>query len=689
MDSRYRFRGGIVVFIIIAVAVIYSFRLFALQLTEDETTDYDPANTTTYTSYVAAARGEILDRHGNVLVSNRATYSVTLQTFALLNADDTNGDLLALASACEKNGLEYSESLPISQTQPWTYTMDELSDKELYYYKKFMQAREWDVDMTVENLVAKLKEAYDITDDYTPEEQRILMGLRYELDLRRYTTADTYTVVEDIDADQMAILKELGLPGMEVVTDTVREYHTAFAAQLLGHVGKMTDNQYTGYYEALGYNMDASVGQDGFEEAFEEYLHGTDGEKVITIDSDGTVVDEYWLTEPESGSNVITTLDIGMQEVAENALAARIQSQAANKVEGQDGYDANSGAVVVMDCNNFEILAAANYPTYDGREYTELYDELLEDPDTPLANRALMYAFAPGSTFKLITSLAAMRNGIDADFTVDAQGIYTVYEEEGYAPKCWYYTQSKGTHGIVDMRHALSYSCNIYFYTIGDTIHIEPIKEVAESFGFGQSTGVEVAEATGRMASPEVKESLYSGIEAGWYAADNLMAAIGQSDTTATPLQLCRYCATVANGGTQYNATFFRRAVSSDYQTMVAENTYPVTADNLLSEDEYEVLKDGMVLCATEGTAEQYISSKYSIACKTGTAQHGTGGSDNGAFICWYPADDPEIAIAIYVEHGNSGGYYATVALRIIDYYIKTTDVAQEVPEENAVLTEY
>ena len=688
MDSTYRVRGAIIVAMIVLIAFLYTGRLFALQLTGDDEVVYTEANTTTHSTTVAAARGEVLDRHGNVLISNRATYAVTVDTFSLLNSEDTNGYLLSIAKACQKLGIEYNDNLPLSDTEPYTYTLDELSSSQLYYYKKFMQAREWDSDMTEENFVAKLKKAYEIDDSYTEEEARIIMGMRYELDLPRYAYADTYEVISDISADQLAVIKEIGVPGMEVITSTVREYQTPYAAQLLGHVGYLSDYEYENTYKDLGYAMDATVGKDGFEEAFEQYLHGTDGIKVTTTASDGTIVDEYWEVEPQTGSNVITTIDIGLQAVAEQALAERIQSMAEGKMEGQDGYDASSGAVVVMDVNNFEVLAAANYPTYDGREYTEKYDEMLEDEDQPLANRALMYAFAPGSTFKMITSIAGMRAGIDPDDTIEANGIYTKYEEDGYAPKCWIYTESGIGHGTVDMYTALEKSCNIYFYTVGDALTWEPIAEVAKSFGVGESTGIEMIEETGRMAGPEVKEALYTGIDSGWYAADNLMLAIGQSDTTMTPLQLCRYVATIANRGTQYNATFFRRAVSSDFQSLVAQNTYPVTATDLISEEEFQVLYTGMRLCATDGTAAKYLSdTDLELCCKTGTAQHGLGGSDNAAFVCWAPADDPEIAVAVYVEHGNTGGYYAQVALDIMEYYFDTKDAVQETKTENNLLT--
>jgi penicillin-binding protein 2 len=692
MDRTYRFRNGIVIFLILLVVGIYGVRLFTLQLGDSEDNDYGDASTTTYTQYVSSARGDILDRHGTVLVSNRASYNVTLQSFVLFNSDDPNGYLLSLAETCIKYGIEYEDSLPLSMTTPYVYTLDDLSSTDQYTYKKFLLGREWDADMTAENLAKQLKKSYHISDDYTEEEARLIMGLRYELDLPTYASAETYTLAEDVSAENLAILKELSVPGMEVEATTVREYNTTFAAQLLGHVGLMTSEEYSDTYEALDYSMDASVGKDGLEAAFEQYLHGTDGKKVVTVTSDGTVVDEYWEVEPQSGSNVITTIDIGMQEVAEQALAERIQSMAEGKSEGTGGYDADSGAVVAMDVNTGEVLCAANYPTYDPSEYSENYQALAEDESQPLANRALQYAFAPGSTFKMITSLAAMRYGISPSYSVNDTGVYTVYDD--YQPVCWIYTSSSIGHGTLDMRGALANSCNVYFYTMGDLMGssnaIDCIDNVAQAFGFGQSTGSEVTETTGQLASKDLKAKIYAGTQdEDWHAADTLMAAIGQSITTATPLQLCRYVATLANGGTLYNATFLRRAVSSDFQSLVASNDYTAIATDLLSESEYSVIQEGMRMCATEGTAASYFTDyDITVCCKTGTAQHGNGGSDNAAFVCWAPAEDPEIAIAVYVQHGDTGGYYSEVAKAIMDYYFGTKDQAQEIPVENTILAD-
>lgn len=685
MDRTYRFRITLVIVILTLVASVYIIRLFGIQLTEDEEAAYSAATTTTYMQTVSAARGEILDRHGTVLVRNRATYNVIINSFVLYNSGETNKYLLSLAETCKKNGIEYKDTLPLSTTTPYTYTTDELDVNARYNYQQFLLSRAWDSDMTAENLIKRLKRVYGIPEEYTEEQARMVVGLRYELDLPVYAMTDVYTLVEDVSAEQLAIIKELAIPGLDVTTTTVREYNTTFAAQLLGYVRAMDPEQYENTYKDQGYAMDAKVGYEGLEEAFESYLHGTDGVKVVTVAADGTVLDETWETEPKSGDNVVTTIDIGLQEVAEKALAARIQEVAqTGKDSGKEenGEDADAGAVVVMDVRNGEVLAAANYPTYDPKDYFDKYNEYIDLEVSPLRDRALQNAYPPGSTFKPITAIAALRNGIPDTFSTDDNGPYTNYED--FQPKCWFYSANGYGHGVLDMRGAIAQSCNIFFYTVGDQIGITPIIETAESFGVGKDSGSEIYSNPGQMASSETKARAYADTDYnGWYGADTITAAIGQSETQMTPLQMCRYICALANRGTLYKATFLRRVVSTDFQSLVTANNYEPEATGLLSEFEHQVIYDGMRQCVEQGTGVKLKDYPVAVCAKTGTASHGTGGSDHGAFVCYAPAEDPQIAISIYVEHGASGSNFTEVAADIMDYYFNSQNLSQEIALEN------
>ena len=244
------------------------------------------------------------------------------------------------------------------------------------------------------------------------------------------------------------------------------------------------------------------------------------------------------------------------------------------------------------------------------------------------------------------------------------------------------------THGVVDLMHALSVSCNYYFYEAGRLTGIDEIDKVAKGMGLGQSTGVELPEEIGYRANAETKAILYADRPdlSGWYKADTLAAAIGQSENLVTPLQLCVYTCTLANQGTRYRATFLRKVISADYQELL-ENVEPEVVSTLkISDTAAEAVKEGMRLAVTEGSARNYLwDYPIPVCAKTGTAQHGSGGSDHASLVVYAPADDPQIAIAIYVEKGAQGGNLGSIAVDIMDYYFSQETIYETYPGEGAV----
>ena len=489
-----------------------------------------------------------------------------------------------------------------------------------------------------------------------------------------------------LDSDSLAKLMELNVPGMSVETTTVREYNTAYAAHILGRTGPIYAEEYD-QYKDKGYPMNAVIGKDGLEAAFEPYLHGVDGVRVTTVTSDGQVVEEHYAEEPQAGANVETTLDIGLQQVAEKSLEDCIEDLRANGVPNTgEGKDAKAGAVVVMEVKTGDVLASASYPTFNLSTFSEDYDALIADERSPMWNRALLATYPPGSVYKPITSIAA----IDSDtlspyYSIEDKGVYTYYDD--YQPVCHIWTSSKGTmtHGVVDLMHALSVSCNYYFYEAGRLTGIDEIDKVAEGMGLGQPTGVELPEEIGYRANAETKAILYADRPdlSGWYKADTLAAAIGQSENLVTPLQLCVYTCTLANQGTRYRATFLRKVISADYQELL-ENVEPEVVSRLkISDTAAEAVKEGMRLAVIEGSAKNYLwDYPIPVCAKTGTAQHGSGGSDNASLVVFAPADDPQIAIAIYVENGAQGGNLGRVAVDILDHYFSEETINETYPGE-------
>jgi penicillin-binding protein 2 len=304
-------------------------------------------------------------------------------------------------------------------------------------------------------------------------------------------------------------------------------------------------------------------------------------------------------------------------------------------------------------------------------------------------------AYPPGSIFKMVTAIAAMNAELFQPYmTIEDQGVYTRFADTGYTPVCHIWTSRGMTHGSVDLMHAIAVSCNYYFYEIGYMMKTPELMDAtAKALGLGEDPGAELASSLGTRANLENKiaaEGEYDadGWQTSWYYADNLSAAIGQSLNAYTPLQLVSYASTLANEGVRYKTTFLNSVKSADYSTTVVETTPTVLST--LEMNQYALLayQEGMKLCAsdTSGTAYSYFKDyDVAVAAKTGTAQQGSGGSDNASFLCYAPADDPEIAIAVYVEHGAQGGALAVIARSIMEHYFATKEVSENVAAENTV----
>ena len=679
-QHKFSFRVGVLILLIAVMTGIFGVRLYDVQVTQASQVDHTPSGSHTYRTRVTAARGEILDRNGKVLIGNRASYNLTLIYAIVFSAENPNENLRKLTNLCNELGLEMTDHFPVTMEKPYTYTTDEYSSTWNSYFKTFLDERGWDSDISAPQLIRRLKDTYHLPADWTEEEARRVISIRYELDLRRWTSLPTYVLLNDVDSVSLAAITELNIPGVNVETSTVRQYNTTYAAHILGRIGLMNAEEYE-IYKEKDYAMDAYVGKEGLERAFEDDLHGTDGLRVTTISADGTVLEEYYKTMPQAGKNIELTIDIDLQKVSEDALKAHILSLR------EDDGDAEGGAVVVQEVKTGQILACASYPTFDPATYSQKYNELLETDFAPLYNRALQAAYPPGSTYKMVTTIASIDSGtIGRWVEIEDKGIYRRFEDVGYTPRCMLYTTAGATHGYVNAMEALAVSCNYYFYEVGYQTGITKIDEVAKALGLGEATGVELDESVGRRANAETKKLLYSKGYDGWYDADTVAAAIGQSENRFTPMQLACYTSALANHGTRYKATFLQRVLSSDYSELLYEST-PVVASQLnISDEAYAAYTEGMRLSVTwaNGTSHYYLGDyDVAVCAKTGTAEHGGNGSDNAAYVLYAPADDPQIAIAVYVEKGTPGSRLAKVARAILDAYFSTSSNVDTVPAEN------
>ena len=686
MERISRFRSRVLLLVFILIVGFLAFYLYNIQVIE---TGGSTDNTTTFTTLtrVKAARGDILDRNGNLLVSNRASYDLVLNHYVILNAKNTNQHLYNLVKLCKERGIEYTEHFPITQERPFSYTLEDQSTIWQGYFQSYLAyVGDLDSDITAPLLIEKLREVYEFPPEWTDEEARQVIGLRYEMSLRYCVpTMSNYVFLSDVDDESLSYITELGIPGMNVEATTVREYNTKYAAHILGYVGPMSAEQWEYYQTLEGYEMDAEVGQDGLEKAYEKYLHGIDGWREDTVTADGSLVSSRYLVEPVAGSNVEISIDINLQHTAEYMLGWTIENLRTDELTEwgvlPDGADAEGGAVVAIDVKTGQILVCASYPTYDLSTFFDDYDALMEDEYTPLYNRALQASYPPGSTYKMVTLIAAMDSGVfKPGETIYDAGKYMKYANEGFYPTClaWKYGIS---HGDCDAAKALEKSCNYFFYELGDRLSINVLDNVAKHMGLGEPTGVELAEDIGQRANREVKKALYIGFDSGWFTADQILAAIGQSINRFTPMQLCVYATTLANRGVRRQATFMNRVVSADYQTLL-EESQPAVVDTLyISDEAYDAIIEGMIrVNGPEGTAGDYfVDFDYTVAGKTGTAEDDPTGSDNGAYICFAPVEDPQIAIAIYVEKGGHGASMAMIAREMIAEYLDV-EVISDVP---------
>ena len=581
MERISRFRAILFLALFAFVLMLFAGRLFVLQIIE---TKGDTDNTQVYSTVttVRAARGDILDRNGNVLVGNRASYDLVFNHYVIESYGETNEALYRLVQKCKELGITWNDHFPVSTSRPFEYTLTSFNTSWQNHFQSFMVDVSLDSDITAPLLVERLRDRYKIPEEWSDEDARAVIGFRYEFDLRGISNLPTYTFLEDVSDANLSALLELNTPGLLVEKTTVREYHTKYAAHILGYLGGMDDAEWAVFKEQ-GYSMDALVGQSGFEEAFEEYLHGIDGTRYDEVSKDGVITKQYYLPgkEPVAGNNVETTIDITIQEVAEEALAdvmAWVVDPEQNTEEGdKTGLDAQGAAVIVMDCKTGEILACASYPTYDLSTMHEDWAEIEANDLKPFFNRAFGAAYPPGSTFKMCTLIAAMENvysGAAEGTTAGEQilkygeiikdrGVFTKYE--GFAPTCLFWTSSKATHGDIDGIKALCYSCNYYFYELGSRMTEEMVAETAQALGLGVPTGIELLEQTGRNNTTEVKKEVYkTGVNVPFTAGDRVLGAIGQGENRYTPMQLAVYASTLANKGTRMKATFLSRVVSSD-----------------------------------------------------------------------------------------------------------------------------
>jgi penicillin-binding protein 2 len=619
---------------------------------------------------VEASRGIITDRNGKVLVSNRLAYTLMLSDRDFADDGKLNAAIARLIRLCADNGVTWIDTFPVSETGPFQY-LPAAADNESFsaFLKDQNIAYFSSATVTAPQLISRLRTALGIEAALTDNEARRIIGVRYELALR-----SPCLFAEDVPVELISQIVDGQFAGVSTGTSAARVYNTTYAAHILGRISRIYAEDWPTYRDK-GYDMDALVGTDGAEAAFEGYLRGTDGTRLITTDDNGKITGELYTEAPQPGHTVALTLDIDLQRDAETALA--------DTIEGMIDKDTlqRGGAAAVVKVGTGEVLALASYPTFDLANFNRDYEQLLEDPRLPMFNRAVNGAYAPGSTFKPCTAVAALESGvITPSTTIRDRGIYTYYAFP--QPMCWIYSQSGGTHGSINVTQAITVSCNYFFYEVGRLMGIDTLADYAAQFGLGQHTGIEIGDSAGALASPTYAEG--HGLD--WTDGQTITAAIGQSYNLFTPLQLANYIATLASGGTHCQAHLLKEVKTFDNarQVYVYDEAPLNTVE--ISDSTLRAVLSGMHNLTTSGSvSSQFSHCVVSAGAKTGTAQVGTA-INNGVFVAFAPYEDPEIAVAVVIEKGGSGAALADTAVEIINAYFSRDDSTAGITGENTLL---
>ena len=708
VSSGRLFAFGALVVTLIALCVV---TLYKLQIIEGAAYYEESQNNQASNQTVTAARGNILDRYGRVLVSNRECYNLKISDTRLFSdeVEDPNAVILEMINMVEAAGETYIDDLPITKEPPFEYT--DMTALQRTLLTAYLDSKGLDEDTTAVELMSYFRTRYDIANSYNAEEMRKIASVRYALNVRYSINTNPYVFVEDASIDLISDL--MGVVGnvVEVETSYVREYNTQYAAHILGYVQAMSEEDMEKYRpqdENSGYDYDTKVGRDGVEYTFEDWLHGTNGTARVTRTSSGTITSTVYTEDPVPGNHVYLTIDIQLQEAVERILETGIYELQLKRDEDNAKYtmegkldevreDIQGGAIVVVDVKTGEPLAIASYPTFDLSSIIEDYSDLLEAENDPLFNRALNGAYEPGSTFKPCTAIAGLtENIINTETQIECTGLFTKYADQGYAPACWIYTQTDGqlTHGYDNVTEAIKDSCNVFFYTVADNLGIRKLMEYAKNFGLGESTGIELSETTGNMANPD--NHLNYDVDS-WVDGDTVQAGIGQSDSMFTPLQLAEYCAAIANGGTRHSAAILKSVRSYDYSRQLYQKETEVLSTVDSADYNWAAVQRGMYLMANDITSSSntvyYTLGNYSyngvslpVAAKTGTSQLGEGKTNNAIFMCYAPFDDPEIAVAIVVERGLSGANLSRMARNVLDAYFSLGSISNTAERENSLL---
>ena len=537
---------------------------------------------------------------------------------------------------------------------------------------------------------AQLSKNSDVLDKLSRALGVPVADLQHKVDDKRYSPYKPVPIAENVPKEKLIYIgeHEADFPGVEGVRLTQRAYpQGTLAAHLLGFVGEINDRELA-VRKNKGYKAGDEIGKSGIEAAYEDDLRGSPGIEQLEVDARGRVLRTIDSRPPVTGHDVKLTIDLDVQKLAEDSLDQGLKSaRVANDRERKKHFLAPAGSVVILDPRDGSVLALASNPTYDPAKFIggiTLADfAALQDParGSPLTNRATQGQYAPGSTFKLVTSTAALRDGlITAGSTYNDTGSYLIG-----GSKQRVFNALRESHGVVNVQRALTVSSDVFYYHLGDlfwqgrrSFGETGIQDVAREYGFGRASGIPIGdESTGLVSTPDTRRKLHDKYPKAypngqWFAGDNVNLAIGQGELTVTPLQLANAYATFANGGTVYEPRVADSIVDADDKPVRTVAPKSIGHVDLPPNVRDPILRGLLgVTSDPHGTAAGAFAGfsqvGFQVAGKTGTAQV-LNKQDTALFTCFGPMPDPSYEVTVVMEEAGFGADAAApVARRILD----------------------
>lgn len=655
--KKQRRRLSALAIFLAAILIVYSVRIFSLQIANAEIYLAQAMGISYRTVTLKAQRGEILDNNGRKIAVNREGYNIVFNK-AYLKTERINPTIIVLCELLSSKNQEWFDNLPLTTTEPYAFTEDESAVEKM---KSKLGLAHY---ATPENCINKMIEKYGL-ENYSTDMRRMIMGVRYSIDIADFSVSNPYTFAEDVSAEIMQIVLESGMMIEGVTVDVVpfREYvDGTLAPHLIGTVGPIYAEEWDKYKDK-NYSYNDKVGKSGIELLAEEYLHGTDGEISYKIDAKGNIISKEITKTPVAGKTIVLTLDKTIQKTAQDSLKTIVT----NLQNG--GGTVRGGAAVMMDISSGNVIATANYPSYDLNTFSEDYSSLISDTKgLPLTDRAFSGIYPPGSTVKPVVAIAALENSA-LEFGEHIRCVHNYNYFSDYKPTCM------GYHGSIGLTTAISKSCNYYFFELGRRLGVSTMLNYFKKFGLGISPDIDLPSSSGLLINAETEGS----------GGSTLQTAIGQMNAF-TPLQLATYVSTLANEGSRYKANLIDRIVSYDMRTVYSK-TDPTTLEKFdIDEKVISAVKTGMLSVTVDGTGSTVFGDyKIKVGGKTGTSQV-TNAPDHSVFVAFAPYDNPQIAISVVLEHGSSTYGVTSIAKAMMDAYFFSNETTVDTTPPFTVL---